>query len=161
MARTRKRLIVFLVCVVVIVGAWSMVAFVEAVLDVPKQAYAVWWTADLVIEYMEHHEGAWPKGWDDLRSVADGIPEITESVEGNGSHIVEFRPHASIEELQSLVEIDWNANPDELVKAHRKEVGPPFRVIYLRSGRSTHYEDREPNEMILAYLESRQRKPKK
>jgi hypothetical protein len=157
MARARRRLIVCLVGLVSAVAVYLAVVFVQAVLDVPRQAYAVWWTADLVIEYMERHDGAWPRSWEDLRTLAETAPEVTESTDRNGSTVIEFRPHASIEELQRRVEVDWGADPDTLLKAPRKESGPPFRVIYLRNGKSTHYEGREPNQMILEYLESRRR----
>jgi hypothetical protein len=157
MTRARRCLIACLVClgVAVAVGA---AAFVRAVLDAPRQAYAVWWTADLVIAYMERHNGAWPRSWEDLRPLTELPSEVTESTERDGSRIVEFRPQASIEELQSLVEIDWNVNPEELLNSPRPEAGSPFRVIYLRNGKSRHYEGREPNQMILDYLESRQRR---
>jgi hypothetical protein len=46
--------------------------------------------------------------------------------------------------LKQRVEIDW--------KAEFKETGPPFRVIWLRNGKSTHYSGNEPNDMVLEYL---------
>jgi hypothetical protein len=158
MTRGKRRLIVCLLCIAVAIAACSGIVFVRAVLDVPRQAYAVWWTADLVIAYMESHDGAWPRNWEDLRALAEPTPEVNQTAEADGRVIVEFRPNAGIEELQNLVEIDWGADPDELLKAPRNEAGPPFRVIYLRNGRSTHYEGREPNQMILDYLESRHRR---
>jgi hypothetical protein len=158
MAPAKGRLIVGLVIVIVAIAVWASVVFIRAVLDVPRQAYAVWWTADLVIAYMERHDGAWPRDWEDLRALAEGATEVTESTEHDRRVIVEFRPHANIEELQRPVLIDWDAKPEELLRAPRKEGGPPFRVIYLRNGKSTHYEGREPNQMILEYLEWKHRK---
>jgi hypothetical protein len=154
-------LIVGFVIVIVAIAVWASVVFIRAVLDVPRQAYAGWWTADLVIAYMERHDGAWPRNWEDLRALAEGATEVTEFTERDGRVIVEFRPKASIEELQRLVVVDWDANPDELLRAPRKEGSPPFRVIYLRNGKSTHYEGREPNQMILEYLEWRDRRKAK
>jgi hypothetical protein len=78
--------------------------------------------------------------------------------QANGTEIAELRPMASVDELRERVEIDWSADPAELLKQGRKGGQPPFRVIYLRDGSSTHYEGREPNQMILEYLESRQRR---
>ena len=46
--------------------------------------------------------------------------------------------------MKQRVEIDW--------KAEFKETGPPFRVIWLRNGKSTHYSGNEPNDMVLEYL---------
>jgi hypothetical protein len=161
MAWSKRRLIIGVVIVIGAFAIWASVVFVQAVLDVPRQAYAVWWTADLVIAYMERHDGAWPRNWEDLRALAEGATEVTESSEPNGHVIVEFRPKASVEELQGHVIVDWDANPDELIRAPRKEGSPPFRVIYLRNGKSTHYEGREPNQMILDYLEWRHRRKAK
>jgi hypothetical protein len=150
-----------LVISAVAVASWATVVFIRTVLDVPRQAYAVWQTADLVIAYMERHDGAWPRSWEDLRPLAMSAPDVSESEGPDGSVIIESRPKASIEELQSLVEVDWGADPGELLKLPRKGGALPFRVIYLRNGKSTHYEGREPNQMILAYLESRQRRKAK
>jgi hypothetical protein len=60
-----------------------------------------------------------------------------------------------VSDLQLRVVIDWSADPARLLQAARKEGRPPFRVIRLRNGRSYHYAGREPNEMILKYLESK------
>jgi hypothetical protein len=154
-------LVVGIVCVVLAGFVWGGVAFVRAIIDVPRRAYAVWWTADLVIEYMERHEGAWPRSWEELRALAEPAPSVTESKEPDGRVIVEFRPMASIDELKQLVEIDWDATPEKLLVEARKDGDSPFRVIYLRDGRTTHYEGREPNRMIMEYLESKQRRKEK
>lgn len=45
-----------------------------------------------------------------------------------------------------------------LVKAQFKEKGPPFRVIWLRNGKGTHYQGKEPNGMVLEYLRWRAKK---
>jgi hypothetical protein len=153
----RRRLIVALGIVVVALAVWAAIGFFRRVAELPREAYAVWWAADLVIACLERHDGAWPRSWEDLQDLADGASEVTESAERGGSIIVEFRPKASIEELKRLVEIDWDADPNELRRMPRKDGAPPFRVIYLRNGKSTHYEGREPNQMILEYLKSKHR----
>src|SRR5437763_1042319 len=106
MIRVRRRLIVGLVILAVAVASWATVAFIRTVLDVPRQAYAVWQTADLVIAYMDRHDGAWPRSWEDLRALSLSAPDVSESEGLDGSVSIEFRPKASIEELQSLVEVD-------------------------------------------------------
>lgn len=80
---------------------------------------------------MDEHGGQWPRNWEDL------------GIAPNGN-------------LDQRVEVDWSADPKELLKMPRPDVGPPFRVIYLRNGRSTHFDGREPNQMILDFLEARQ-----
>jgi hypothetical protein len=127
-------------------------------MQVPRDAYAVWWTADLVIDHMEKHDGSWPRSWDELRATSDQAYKGTVSTNRDGTMIAEFRPRDSIEELQQRVAIDWKADPKDLAKAGFKEKGPPFRVIWLRSGNSTHYSGKEPNEMILEYLKWKKKK---
>ena len=157
MGKARRRLILSLVLVVVALTAWAAIHLVQRAIELPHEAYAVWWTADLVVAYMEGHDGAWPRSWEDLRALADEASEVTESAPGDGSRIIEFRPKARIEELQRLVDIDWDVDPDELLRRARRNEYPPFQVIYLRNGKSTHYDGREPNQMILQYLESKHR----
>jgi hypothetical protein len=161
MALTKRQVLVPVGILVAVFAAWGAFAFFRAVIDVPRQAYAVWWTADLVIEYMERHDGAWPRGWEDLRTVAEGAPEVKAGKERDGAEIVEFRPGERIEELRRIVEVDWDADPAELVKLPRNARGSPFRVITLRNGKSRHYEGKEPNQMILDYLLSRQQRDAK
>ena len=161
MTRTKKCAIVCIAGTMAVGLAWAGVAFVLAVIDVPKRAYAVWWTADLVIEYMESHQGTWPRNWEELRPLTEPTSRVTESKEPDGRVIVEFRPTPSVDELRHLVEVDWDADVDQLIAEGRQGKSPPFRVIYLRDGRTTHYEGREPNQMILDYLEARQRRKDK
>jgi hypothetical protein len=130
-------------------------AYHQVVHVVVPNAYAVWWTADLVIEHMERNGGAWPKSWKELEATAEVAHKGTVSTNIDGHVIAEFRPRETIENLQQRVEINWNADPSVLAKATRPTEGPPFRVIRLHNGKSTHYEGREPNEMILRYLESK------
>lgn len=148
----RKRNILFIVLAVLIAGVGFVVWFGYQVMQVPRDAYAVWWTADLVIEHMEKHEGSWPRSWDQLRVTSDQAYKGTVSTNRDGTTIAEFRPRDSIDELQRRVEIDWSADPKDLAKAEFKESGPPFRVIWLRNGKSIHYSGKEPNDMVLEYL---------
>jgi hypothetical protein len=104
-----------------------------------RDAYAVWWVADMVIEYMETHNGEWPRGWDDLHEPYETC------VRRSG------RPW-TFDQLRNRVDVDWAADPARLVVATDNGTGPPFQVVWLRSGRSTHWQSREPNRMILDYL---------
>jgi hypothetical protein len=156
----RKRNIIVGVVAVLLAGAGFIVWIGYQVLQLPKNAYAVWWTADLVIEYMEKHGGSWPRSWDDLRSTSDQADKGTVSTNRDGAMIAEFRPRDTIDELKQHVEIDWNADPKVLAKAEFKETGPPFRVIWLRNGKSTHYSGKEPNDMVLEYLKWKEKETK-
>lgn len=142
--------------VLAVVGFLAYAAYQAGHVVIPN-AYAVWWTADLVIDHMEKHGGAWPRSWEELRVTSEQAYKGTVSTNLDGTVIAEFRPRDTIEDLQKRVEIDWNADPSELVKAQFKEKGPPFRVIRLRNGKNTHYQGKEPNEMVLEYLKWREK----
>jgi hypothetical protein len=110
-----------------------------ATVTVPD-AYAVEWVAGMVIRYMESHEGAWPSGWDDLRGPYDQVVR-----EAGG------RPW-TFEELRRRVAVDWTADPASLVRAEPVADSPPFRVIWLRDGKSVYWSGKEPNRLIWEYL---------
>jgi hypothetical protein len=129
--------------------------FFQAVAGRQEEAYAVWQTADLVIDHMKRHKSAWPRGWDDLLPPAAGTGASV--AERGGVVEVGFRPPADIGRLQELVEVDWSADPRELARAAEGAGSPPFRVIWLKSGRRTAFEGCEPNQLILDYLKGRYR----
>ena len=130
-----------------LIGLFSFagVSVYRTVYVVVPDAYAQWWVADMVIEHMERNDGAWPKSWDDLRE------PYTICAGRSG-------PSWSFDELRERVEVDFNTDPDQLIAA-ASDASPPFRVIYLRSGGQHHWEGREPNQMILSYLNERSNRP--
>lgn len=148
----RKRNIILIVVAVLLAGAGFVVWFGYQVSQVPRDAYAVWWTADLVVEHLEKHGGSWPRSWDELQMTSDQAYKGTTSTNRDGTWIAEFRPRDTIGELKQRVEIDWRADPKMLAKAEFKGTRPPFRVIWLRNGKSRHYSGKEPNTMVLEYL---------
>jgi hypothetical protein len=93
--------------------------------------------AELVMIYMKLHDGAWPKSWDDLEPIH-----------------AKYNTHwnSDFKRLQELVEIDWTADPVVLTKAKDGVNEPPFRVIWRRDGRKSHFDRGEPNQMILDYF---------
>jgi hypothetical protein len=36
-------------------------------LDAIDDAYALWGAGEMVVRYMEEHDGRWPRGWGDLK----------------------------------------------------------------------------------------------
>ena len=87
-------------------------------------AYAVWNVAGLVNDYMDAHDGAWPRGWDDLRRTYEA------SNPPNPEHLAD---------LQARVAVDWGADPRLLKAARPTGDKPPFKVIWLRDGSSAHW----------------------
>jgi hypothetical protein len=143
MTRRRKVILIVLVASLLVgVAVWTLV--VKPAAEGIRNAYAVWWGSDMVIEHMETNGGAWPTCWDDLRD------DYQTCVDTAG------QPW-TFEELRGRLVIDWSADPAELAKAHEKPDGPPFRAIWLQNGPSTHWSGREPNQMILDYLRHKQR----
>lgn len=119
----------------------------RAVNMVLKDPYAVEHTAGLIIRYMEQHENRWPRSWQDL----ERTQQITDPSNRN----------FSVQELQFHVVVDWNADPKNLARAELPtDDQPPFRVIWLRNGNSTHWSSTEPNQMILEYLQRSHMRPK-
>ena len=103
-----------------------------------RNSYAAWWVANMVVEHMQANHGRWPNNWDDLRD------DYQTCVKRSG------RPW-QFDELKRRVKIDWNANPDDLIRKHAdSEV--EFRVIWLADGTRSHWAGREPNQIVLDYF---------
>src|SRR5262249_6039768 len=108
-----------------------MFYFAHSVLQ--PEAYAVWQTADLVIDHMERHGGAWPRGGGALRPQTEPAAGDAYVAERGAATEVGFRPPLNIERLRKLVEVDWSADPRELALAVDGDDPPAFRVIWLKS----------------------------
>ena len=107
-----------------------------------NDAYALWGAADMVIDYMETHDGHWPRSWDDLR------PQF----EAGGSGVGGW----SFEKYQDRITIDFNADPNELRRLSLDSPEASFRVIWANSlnarlGSETHIGD-GPNQMLCDYF---------
>ena len=81
----RKRNIIVIVLAVLVAGGGFIVWLGYQVAQVPANAYAVWWTADLVIEHMEKHAGAWPHSWEELRTTSEQAYKGTTSTNRDGT----------------------------------------------------------------------------
>jgi hypothetical protein len=116
MKRTTKA-VLSIIAVSLLLGFGLLIhATVKTVREMAPNAYAVWWTVDLVIEHMEKNDGRWPRNWEDLRTTSERAYKGNVSTNSDGTWIAEVRPRASIEELRKRVEIDWLADPNRLVK---------------------------------------------
>ena len=98
--RLWKRLAIAIGVVALLAGlfvSWVVFHFFAFGID---NAYAQWGAADMVIRYMEKHDGHWPRSWEDLR------PEF----EAGGGRVGDW----SFERYCSRVWVDWNADPKAL-----------------------------------------------
>jgi hypothetical protein len=140
MSRQAVRIGVALLLAVATVAGVGLYYLVRQADEAIRDAYSVEWVAGMIIEYLESHGGDWPRGWDDLREPYEA------SVRKAGS-----RPW-TFDELRSLVDVDWQADPGRLAEALPVTEGRPFRVVWLRDGRDVSSRGTEPNRMIYDYL---------
>ncbi len=119
-----------------------------AVTQIPE-AYAAWDSATLVIEFMDTHEGTWPRSWDDVFSAAKTLPKDNRGLRGHDSN--------TLTRIASLVRIDWSADPQTLTHARPTSKKIPFRVITRADGSDfrTLWSGAEPNTLVWEYLKQK------
>jgi hypothetical protein len=109
-------------------------------LDWIDDAYALWGAGDMVVHYMEDHDGQWPKGWGDLKPYFDS---------GGG------RVGGSFGQYQQRVTIQWDVDPARLEEAAKTNPSPTFRVISASGPFPGSIGGHEPNEILYRYLRQR------
>ena len=131
----------------VVLAAISYIGFdiLRTATQIPE-AYAAWDAATLVIEYMDTHDGAWPRSWDELLTAAKTLPKDDRRIRGT-----------PIDQLSTRVRIDWDADPRKLAEAIPDPDALPFRVITRADGSDfpTLWSGAEPNTLILEYLKQK------
>lgn len=114
-----------------------VIAFVLRIDSAIDDAYAQWGAVDHVIEYMETHDGQWPKGWEDLRPL----------YETKGGRCGGW----TFEDYKSRLVIDFDADADQLRKLAVKSEAVPFDVIGARWSFAATMGD-GPNSMLYWYF---------
>lgn len=127
-----------LLSVVVLSVILAILYYANRVKQTTHNAYAVWWVADMVVFHMQANNGQWPKNWDELRD------DYQTCVQRSG------QPW-QFDELKRRVKVDWSANPDDLIKQQTSGL-PDFHVIQSADGSNSHWLHKEPNQIILDYL---------
>ena len=100
-------------------------------------AYAQWGAADMVIDYMNDHDGKWPPDWDSL------APYFARSNGRVGGW--------SYAKFQSHVFIDFTADAELLRKRASGSPAIPFDVIHARSMWGSQFDD-GPNGMLFRHF---------
>lgn len=136
--RIRTLLILIVAAALVAYLVSSLLRTREAIHD----AYAVWWVADMVVEHLKANEDQWPSSWDDL------LDDYQTCVTRAGAQPWRF------EDLKQRVEIDWNADPEDLV-GRDFQGNSDVRFIWRKSGSQASWSDAEPNQIVLDYLKGR------
>lgn len=145
MKKPVKRMLVGVGVVVLIAVAYIGFDMWRTVKQIPE-AYAAWDSATLVIEYMDTHDGAWPRSWDEVFSAAKTLPNGNRGLRGHNSN--------TVARIAGLVRIDWSADPHVLTHARPTSERTPFRVITRADGSDfpTLWSGAEPNTLVWEYL---------
>ena len=123
-----------------IVGAVCLVYGIYTSLEIVWDSYAQWDAALAIIHHLKTHNCAWPRNWPELEESYKTTPELKGS--------------KSWDDLKQRVDVDFQAVPSQLAGSQVKDDQPPFRVVWLRNGKSHHWSGAEPNILILEYLNS-------
>ncbi len=114
---------------------WLCFHFLEYGID---NAYAQWGAGSLVTDFMEKHDGEWPKQWEDLRPAYEA---------GKGQV-----GGWSFEKFQSRVQIDWSANPKQLLEESVSHDVPTFDVIGPADGIEVRWEGAGGDQILHRYF---------
>ena len=124
-------LVIAVIALIAALGTWVL-RTVANIAGLPREAYASDWTAAFIIEHVRT-TGAWPNGWQDLRDDYDRLA------------VPEFYAW-TFEELQNLIDVNWNMTVDEI-----RDSSKPIDAIRLRSGHDVSYSG-DPDELIFDYI---------
>src|SRR5262249_25834966 len=139
--RFRLRTLLAMVAICAIAMALLPVLWRVLSLAWVDDAYALWGAGEMVENYMEDHDGRWPKGWDDLKPYFDaGSGRV------GGWSFAENRRHVTIR---------WDVDPAELKAAAEANPAPTFRVIAARKWPASTWSGHEPNECLYRYFRER------
>ena len=135
-----------LMALLVIIGVWALFigySICHTVIVVIPHSYAAWTTGDLLVEYMNTHNGSWPRGWKDLENARDSLIR-------KGRNI-----YYDFNKLPAIVRIDWTAEPAALAKAALSDGESAIRAITQLDGSKLEARwgpDTEPNRKVGRYL---------
>lgn len=123
--------------VATIAAAVFMIWFFATLDSSVDDGYALWGAAEMVMAYMDEHEGRWPRNWDDLE------PHFRR----NNGRVGGW----SFEKFQSRVVIDFAADVSELRNASRNSSDAAFRVIRARNWGAAQVGE-GPNDRLHSYF---------
>ncbi len=138
---TWKRLLLVLlvlICVVVLNVGYGIFHLVHVIIP---HSYAAWDTGNLLVEYMDTHNGQWPQSWKNLHEAEDSLRQKGENV------------YWDFDKLPSIVKIDWNAEPEALAKSAL--AGRNLKIVTQLDGSRLEANwgpDTEPNRKVAEYL---------
>ena len=113
-------------------------------------------SVQMLIAYMEEHEGGWPADWEALRPQFESCAYRVGSGKRNPSAYSQeygFK-RWSFEKLKSRIWIEFDVESDELRQISKTTSCPSFNVISARF-RGWQLED-DPNDVLWSYFRSKQ-----
>ncbi len=132
------------IVIVVILGVSSFISVMLLFSDRVDDVYAGEWAASMIVQHIETHDGQWPQDWEDLETA---YVEIAAR-----ERVIPFE----LEDLKNRIEVDFTADPAELVKASDPPGDDgPFEVVWHKSGERRFWRGQNPNSEIWNYLRSR------
>lgn len=136
-ARRRRRtvlgvLFTLLVLAVLCIGTAIWMSFTYGIDD----GYAQWGAAEMVIDYLETHDGAWPRSWDDLQPQFDAD---------------KGRVGWTYDRFQDRIGINFDADPDLLRRESLESRSATFCVVWPKSWFAANVGD-DPNQRLCDYF---------
>lgn len=132
-----KRLVALLGGLTLFLGAWIGWRFWHLIAHI-DDAYAQWGAGEMVVHFMEKHDGNWPRSWEDLRP----------AFEVSGGRVRGW----SFAEFQNRIWIDFNASPELLNLATNPNGIPRFDVIHPSDATRVQIQGMDANSIVLRYL---------
>jgi hypothetical protein len=140
-----KRVVLLIVATLVALGGWYAYRVLYTLRGIPD-AYAMWDTGLLLIDYMQSHENRWPSGWDDLKESWDR----RQPVNSDGEYT---KGGMTLDQLRTRVVVDWNLDAARI--ASTPEGDNHLHAVWTVDGNTTLWSPGDPNQMIWDYLHGR------
>ncbi len=139
---TCRRIMVGCLFLAVAALGWLAYSLLSTWYGIPD-AYAAWDTGTLIIEYLDTHEGQWPRSWGELLT-AEG------TLRQHGRRL-----HTESRELPRRIKVDFSADPAKIARIKWSRGTQPVRVVTRADGKDfpVIWENAEPNAMIWMYLQ--------
>jgi hypothetical protein len=140
---TWKRVLALLFAIIGIYAAYSGYSLYRLTYVIIPHSYAAWTVGDLLVEYMDTHDGNWPRGWKDLEEAKDGLLR-------KGRNI-----YYDFDKLPAVAKIDWTADTASLTKIALATGESGLNVVTQINGSRLEARwgpDTEPNRKVARYL---------
>jgi hypothetical protein len=135
-----RALLTILVALIVAIAGYVVYSIHHVVHVIIPHSYANWTTGNLLVEYMETHDGNWPHGWEDLHEAT--------SLTNKGEPL-----YWDFTNLPGILKIDWKADPETLAKAALASGPSSLKVVTRLDG--SKLEDcwqQDANQKVAGYL---------